>query len=76
MEEDLGILVVKWNILYLPLVAAKALAIAGIGRVTTLFGGDLTEDEAQPSIAICVDGDEGRVCNVLILLLLALCLNS
>ena len=67
---------VKWNILYLPLVAAKALAVARVKRVTTSFGGDSMEVEAQPSIVVYIDGDEGRVRNVLILLLHALCLSS
>ena len=69
-------LVVKWNILHLPSTAAKALAIARVGRVTAPFGGDPTEAEAQPSIIVYVDGDKGRVCNMLILLPLALCLSS
>ena len=76
MEEDLGFSMVKWNILYLPLAAAKALAVARVKRVTAPFGGDSMEVEAQPSIVIYVDGDEGKVRNVLILLLHALCLNS
>ena len=76
LEEDLVFLVVKWNILHLPSAAAKALAVARVGRVTAPFGGDLTEAEAQPSIIVLVDGDKGRVCNMLILLPLALCLSS
>ena len=62
--------------LHLPLVAVKALVVAGVGKVTAPFGGDPTKAEAQPSIVVCVDGDEGRELNVLILLPLAFCLNS
>ena len=76
LEEDHGFSVVKWNILHLPLVAVKALAVVGVGKVTAPFGGDPTKAEAQPSIVVCVDGDEGRELNVLILLPLAFCLNS
>ncbi|KAF3963468.1 hypothetical protein CMV_012144 [Castanea mollissima] len=67
---------ITWNILHLPSAVAKALAVAGVGRVTARFGGDPTEAEAQPSIIVCVDGDEGRVRNVLILLPLAFYLSS
>lgn len=41
-------------------VAAKALVVVGVGRVTALFGRDLMEAEAQHSIVVCINEYEGR----------------
>ena len=60
LQQAHGFSVVKWNLLPLGLAAMKPLAVTGVGWITNRNGRDTTETEAQPSIIVCVDGDEEK----------------